>query len=43
MTVTVRIDTERHRATPAFIATLFGNRNALSMAPTTNTEAKAAN
>ena len=43
MTVTVRIDTERHRAMPAFIATLFGNRNALSMAPTTNTEAKAAN
>ena len=43
MTVTVRIDTERHRATPAFIATLFGNRDVLSMAPTTNTEAKAAN
>ena len=43
MTVTVRIDTERQRATPAFIATLFGNRDALSMAPTTNTEAKAAN
>ena len=43
MTVTVRIDTERHRAMPAFIATLFGNRDALSMAPTTNTEAKAAN
>jgi len=43
MTVTVRIDTERHRATPAFIGTLFGNRDALSMAPTTNIEAKAAN
>ncbi|MEE2611677.1 MAG: HlyD family secretion protein, partial [Pseudomonadota bacterium] len=43
MTVTVRIDTERHRGTPAFIATLFGNRDALSMAPTTNTKAKAAN
>jgi len=39
----VRIDTERHRATPAFIGTLFGNRDGLSMAPTTNTEAKAAN
>jgi membrane fusion protein (multidrug efflux system) len=38
-----RIDTERHRATPAFIGTLFGNRDALSMAPTTNIEAKAAN
>ena len=43
MTVTVRIDTERQRATPAFIATLFGNRDVLSMAPNTNTVAKAAN
>ena len=43
MTVTVRIDTERQRATPAFIATLFGIRDVLSMAPNTNTVAKAAN
>jgi hypothetical protein len=43
MTVTVRIDTERQRAMPAFIATLFGNRDVLSMAPNTNTVAKAAN
>ena len=43
MTVTVRIDTERHRGTPAFIQTLFGNRDVLSMAPNTDTVAKTAN
>ena len=43
MTVTVRIDTKRHRAMPAFIGALFGDRDVLSMAPNTDTKAKAAN
>jgi membrane fusion protein (multidrug efflux system) len=43
MTVTVRIDTERHRAMPAFIQTLFGNRDLLSMAPNIDSVAKTSN